>query len=92
MSEYKHYYRLRNRLERAQKWEEDFLETERQIAISDKVTQDLAKEAPITYFFINLINLPIICLTFFKKMIVYRSYRKCKKEIKLIQEEIKHNE
>ena len=92
MSDYKHYYRLKSRLERAQRWEKDFLETERNIAISDKLTQDLGKEAPITYFLTNFINLPIICLTFLKKLLVYQSYRKCKKEIKLIQEEIKHYE
>ena len=71
---------------------EDFLETERNISISDKLTQDLGKEAPIIYFLTMLINLPIICLTFVKKRLVYQSYRKCKKEIKLIQEEIKHYE
>ena len=92
MSDYTHYYRLKKRLKRAKQWETDFLETKRQISISDKVTQDLGKEAPITYFLTNFINLPIICLTFLKKLLVYQSYRKCKKEIKLIQEEIKHYE
>ena len=92
MSDYTHYYRLKKRLKRAKQWETDFLETKRQISISDKVTQDLGKEAPITYFLTTLINLPIICLTFLKKRLVYQSYRKCKKEIKLIQEEIKHYE
>ena len=92
MNNYKHYYRLKSRLERAQRWEKDFLETERNIAVSDKLTQDLGKEAPITYFLTTLINLPIICLTFVKNRLVYQSYRKCKKEIKLIQEEIKHYE
>ena len=92
MNDYKHYYRLKSRLERAQRWEKDFLETERNIAVSDKLTQDLGKEAPIIYFLTMLINLPIICLTFVKKRLVYQSYRKCKKEIELIQEEIKHYE
>ena len=92
MNDYKHYYRLKSRLERAQKWERNFLETEHRISISDKVTQVLKKEAPITYFLTSLISLPIICLTFLKKRLVYQSYRKCKKEIKLIQEEIKHYE
>ena len=92
MNDYKHYYRLKSRLERAQRWEKDFLETERNIAVSDKLTQDFGKEAPITYFLTTLINLPIICLTFVKKRLVYQSYRKCKKEIEIIQEEIKHYE
>ena len=70
MNDYKQYYRLKSRLERAQRWEKDFLETERNIAVSDKLTQDLGKEAPITYFLTTFINLPIICLTFVKKFMV----------------------
>ena len=92
MNDYKHYYKLKSRLERAQKWERNFLETEHHLSISDKVTQDLRKEAPITYFLTSLISFPIICLTFLKKRLVYQSYRKCKKEIELIQEKIKYYE
>ena len=92
MNDYRHYYKLKSRLERAQKWERNFLETEHHLSISDKVTQDLGKEAPITYFLTNLISFPIICLTFLKKRLVYQSYSKCKKEIEIIQEEIKHYE
>ena len=92
MNDYKHYYRLKKRLKRAKQWETDFLETEEHIAISDKVTQDLKRQAPITYFLTNLISFPIICLTFLKKRLVYQSYSKCKKEIEIIQEEIKHYE
>ena len=29
MNDYKHYYRLKSRLERAQRWEKDFLETKK---------------------------------------------------------------
>ena len=92
MNDYKHYYRLKKRLKRAKQWETDFLETEEHIAISDKVTQDLKRQAPITYFLTTFISLPIICLTFLRKRLVYQSYRKCKKEIEIIQEEIKHYE
>jgi len=92
MNDYRHYYKLKSRLEHAQKWERNFLETEHHLYISDKVTQDLRKEAPITYFLTSLISLPIICLTFLKKRLVYQSYRKCKKEIELIQKEIKYYE
>jgi len=94
MTNYKdwHYYKLKGRLEKAQSWEKEFLENERQIAISDKVTQALEKEAPIAYFLTNLISFPTLCLTFIKKGLVYQSYKKCKKEIELIQEEIKKYE
>ena len=87
-----HYYKLKGRLEKAQSWEKEFLENERQIIISDKVTQALGKEAPIAYFLINLINFPTLCLTYLKKGLIYRSYRICKKEIELIQKEIKKYE
>ena len=94
MTNYKdwHYYKLKGRLEKAQDWEKEFLENERQIAISDKVTQALGKEAPIAYFLTNLISFPTLCLTSIKKGIIYQSYKKCKKEIELIQEEIKKYE
>ena len=94
MTNYKdwHYYKLKGRLDKAQSWEKEFLETERQLAISDKVTQALEKDAPITYFLTNLINFPTLCLTFLKKSLIYQSYKKCKKEIELIQKEIKKYE
>jgi len=94
MTNYKdwHYYKLKGRLEKAQGWEKDFLETERQIAISDQVTQALGKDAPITTFLINFISFPTLCLTFIKKGLIYQSYKKCKKEIELIQEEMKKYE
>ena len=94
MTNYKdwHYYKLKGRLDKAQNWEKEFLENERQIVISDKVTQALEKEAPITYFLTNLINFPTLCLTSLKKGLIYQSYKKCKKEIELIQEEIKKYE
>ena len=41
MNKDRHYYKLINRLERAETWAKDFIATERQIEISDKVTQDL---------------------------------------------------
>jgi hypothetical protein len=87
-----HYYKLKGRLEKAQSWEKEFLETERQIAISDKVTQALGQESPITYFLTNLINFPTLCLTYIRKGLIYQSYTKCKKEIELIQKEIKKYE
>ena len=94
MTNYKdwHYYKLKGRLDKAQSWEKEFLENERQLAISDKVTQALEKEAPIAYFLTNLIDFPTLCLTFIKKGLIYQSYKKCKKEIELIQKEIKKYE
>jgi hypothetical protein len=92
MNDYYRYYKLKRRLDRAKKWEKKFIETEQEEILCDKVTQKLRKDAPITYYIVNFINIPTICLTFIKKLLLYQSYKKCKKEIELIQEEIKNYE
>ena len=92
MNKDRHYYKLINRLERAETWAKYFIETERQIEISDKVTQDLGKESPVIHFLANLVMLPTICLTFLKKVLVWQSYKKCKKEIEILRKEIEKYE
>ena len=92
MNKDRHYYKLINRLERAETWAKYFIETERQIEISDKVTQDLGKESPVIHFVANLVLLPTICLTFLKKVLVWQSYKKCKKEIEILRKEIEKYE
>ena len=92
MNKDRHYYKLINRLERAETWAKYFIETERQIEISDKVTQDLGKESPVINFLANLVMLPTICLTFLKKVLVWQSYKKCKKEIEILRKEIEKYE
>ena len=92
MNKDRHYYKLINRLERAETWAKDFIAAERQIEISDKVTQDLGKESPVIHFVANLVMLPTICLTFLKKVLVWQSYKKCKKEIEILRKEIEKYE
>jgi len=92
MNKDRHYYKLINRLERAETWAKYFIETEKQIEISDKVTQDLGKESPVIHFVANLVMLPTICLTFLKKVLVWQSYKKCKKEIEILRKEIEKYE
>ena len=92
MNKDRHYYKLINRLERAETWAKYFIETERQIEISDKVTQDLGKESPVIHFVANLVMLPTISLTFLKKVLVWHSYKKCKKEIQLLRKELEKYE
>ena len=53
----RHCYKTRKRLEHAEKWIKGFLATERQIAISDRVTQAMAAEAPITFKLAQLVML-----------------------------------
>ena len=89
MNKDRHYYKMKTRLERAETWAKDFMENEKQIQISDKVTQALGKESPVINFLVNLVMLPTISLTFLKKVLVWRSYKKCKKEIEILRKEIK---
>ena len=88
----RHYYKTRTRLERAETWIKGFLETEKQIAISERVTQAMATEAPITFRLAQLVMLPTICLSYLKKYFVWRSFKKCKKEIQLLRKELEQYE
>ena len=88
----RHYYETSKRLKHAEKWIKGFLETEKQIAISDKVTQAMATEAPITFKLAQLVMLPTIILSYLKKYLVWRSFKKCKKEIQLLRKELEQYE
>ena len=88
----RHYYKTKKRLVDAQQWVEGFLETEKQITISDRVTQEMAAEAPITFKLSQLIMLPTICLSYIKKILIWRSFKKCKKEIQLLRKELEKYE
>jgi cytochrome c-type biogenesis protein CcmH/NrfG len=88
----RHYYKTRTRLERAETWIKGFLETEKQIVISERVTQAMATEAPITFRLAQLVMLPTICLSYLKKYFVWRSFKKCKKEIQLLRKELEQYE
>ena len=88
----RHYYKTRKRLEHAEKWIKGFLETERQIAISERVTQEMGKEAPITFKLAQLVMLPTLCLSYLKKYFVWQSFKKFKKEIQLLRKELEQYE
>ena len=88
----RHYYKTRKRLEHAEKWIQGFLATERQIAISERVTKEMGKEAPITFKLAQLLMLPTICLSYLKKYLVWQSFKKCKKEIQLLRKELEQYE
>ena len=87
-----HYYETRKRLEHAEEWIKGFLETERQISISDNVTKALAADSPIDYRLGQLVMLPTICLSYLKKYLVWRSFKKCRKEIQLLKKELEQYE
>ena len=68
----RHYYKTKKRLDHAQEWVNGFLETEKQIAISERVTHEMASAAPLGYRMAQLIMLPTICLTYLRKILVWR--------------------
>ena len=88
----RHYYKTKKRLDHAQEWINGFLETEKQIAISERVTHEIASEAPITFKLAQLVMLPTIILSYLKKYLVWRSFKKCKKEIQLLRKELEQYE
>ena len=88
----RHYYKTKKRLDHAQEWINGFLETEKQIALSDKVSQAMASEAPLTFKLAQIVMLPTICLSYIKKILVWRSFKKCKKEIQLLRKELEKYE
>ena len=88
----RHYYETKKRLEHAQSWVKGFLETEKQIALSDKVSQAMASEAPLTFKLAQILMLPTLCLSYIKKILVWRSFKKCKKEIQLLRKELEKYE
>ena len=88
----RHYYETKKRLEHAQSWVKGFLETEKQIALSDKVSQAMASEAPLTFKLAQILMLPTLCLFYIKKILVWRSFKKCKKEIQLLRKELEKYE
>jgi len=88
----RHYYRTKKRLDYAQEWVDGFLETEKQIILSEKVTQAMATEAPISFKLAQLVMLPTVCLSYLKKIKVWRSFKKCKKEIQLLRKELEKYE
>ena len=84
----RHYYKTKKRLDHAQEWMDSFLETKKQLAISERVTHELSSEAPMVFKMAQLVMLPTICLTYLNKILVWRSFKKCKKEIQLIRKEL----
>ena len=88
----RHYYKTKKRLDDAQSWVDGFLETEKQIALSDKVSQAMASEAPLTFKLAQILMLPTLCLSYIKKILVWRSFKKCKKEIQLLRKELEKYE
>ena len=81
----RHYYETKKRLIDAQEWVKGFLETEKQITISDKVSQAMATESPFTFKVAQLVMLPTICLSYLKKILIWRSFKNVRKKYNYLE-------
>ena len=83
------YSRLKQRLESAEAWTENFLDVERHREISKKALHEHYKQKPILSFFFRLYVFPTVLLDCFYSIIWWNRYYKCCKEIEIIRKEIK---
>jgi len=86
------YYRLKERLNGAEKWTEHFLDVERHREISKKALHAYYKRRPILSFFLQLYLLPTVIIRYFSDIVWWNRYYKCCEEIEVIKQELKSHE
>ena len=86
------YQRLKQRLESAEEWTENFLDVERHREISKKALHKHYKEKPILSFFFRFYVFPTVILDYFYSIIWWNRYYKCCKEIEIIRKAIENYE
>ena len=86
------YHRLKQRLESAEAWTENFLDVERHREISKKAIKELWQKRPLISFIFHIIYLPTKALHYFSDIIWWNRYYKCCKEIDIIKKELKNYE
>ena len=86
------YHRLKQRLESAEEWTENFLDVERHKEISKKALHNHYKEKPILSFFFRFYLLPTSIIYYFSDIIWWNRYYKCCKEIEIIRKAIENYE
>ena len=86
------YSRLKQRLESAEAWTENFLDVERHREISKKAIKELWQKRPLISFIFHIIYLPTKALHYFSKLYWWNEYYKCCKEIDIIKKELKNYE
>ena len=86
------YYRLKERLNGAEKWTEHFLDVERHRAISKKALHSHYKRIPILSFFFRLYTLPTVIISYFSDIVWWNRYYTCCKEIEIIKQELESYE
>ena len=83
------YYKLKKRLEYSEDWSQGFLDTESSIEITRTARIEFGRERPLFHWIFNIINFPILCLTYIQRVLIWNSYYKCQKEIKIIRKKLK---
>ena len=83
-------YILRERLENQLEWSHYFSSCLKHQEVSERVSKEFYKDKKILFFLTNIVNLPInICGYIIKLRSVY-GYKKCLKEIEVLQKELKN--
>ena len=86
------YQRLKQRLESAEEWTENFLDVERHREISKKALHAYYKHRPILSFFFRLYILPTVITSYLSDIVWWNRYYKCCKEIEIIKQELESYE
>ena len=86
------YYRLKERLNGAEKWTEHFLDVERHREISKEAIRELWQKRPLISFIFHIIYLPTKVLHYFSKLYWWNEYYKCCKEIEIMKKELESHE
>ena len=82
------YYNLRDRLEYAKDYAKNYSTYLKKIAIEKKVTKEFYKDKKILFFLTNIVNLPINICGYIIKLRSVHGYKKCLKEIEVLQKEL----
>jgi len=85
---HKLYYCLKESLQAREEWICNVLVYFKEKQIARKANIMLFRNKPLTYLFVNFINLPSNSLRFFREMDNYYHYIRIKNEINLIKKEI----
>mgnify|MGYP001171938187 FL=1 len=83
------FYSLRDRLEFAKDYANGYSIHLKRNAFKKKFNREFYKDKKILFFLINIVNLPINICRYIKELRGVLGYKKCLKEIEVLQRELK---
>ena len=83
------FYSLRDRLEFAKDYANGYSIHLKSNAFQKKITREFYKDKKILFFLTNIFNLPINIYDYIKELRGVLGYKKCLKEIELLNKELK---